>query len=134
MATNRAQFRRGLSSQRSKFDDAEQPEIGRAAYACTGPSGCECMPHHTSGEKDPFGRNVEASTRIRAAGLDTPVVVTGGVHGFAQAEALLAGDLADVVGFARQSLADPDWFVKVRSRSEERRVGKECRSRWSPYH
>ena len=22
----------------------------------------------------------------------------------------------------------------VRSRSEERRVGKECRSRWSPYH
>ena len=21
-----------------------------------------------------------------------------------------------------------------RSRSEERRVGKECRSRWSPYH
>ena len=24
--------------------------------------------------------------------------------------------------------------VAVRSRSEERRVGKECRSRWSPYH
>src|SRR3712207_9165951 len=24
--------------------------------------------------------------------------------------------------------------VPVRSRSEERRVGKECRSRWSPYH
>ena len=23
---------------------------------------------------------------------------------------------------------------KERSRSEERRVGKECRSRWSPYH
>src|SRR5258708_39045209 len=23
---------------------------------------------------------------------------------------------------------------KVRRRSEERRVGKECRSRWSPYH
>ena len=22
----------------------------------------------------------------------------------------------------------------IRSRSEERRVGKECRSRWSPYH
>ena len=22
----------------------------------------------------------------------------------------------------------------VHSRSEERRVGKECRSRWSPYH
>ena len=24
--------------------------------------------------------------------------------------------------------------VAVLSRSEERRVGKECRSRWSPYH
>src|SRR5256885_5956013 len=25
-------------------------------------------------------------------------------------------------------------FGNVASRSEERRVGKECRSRWSPYH
>ena len=25
-------------------------------------------------------------------------------------------------------------FMRDRSRSEERRVGKECRSRWSPYH
>ena len=25
-------------------------------------------------------------------------------------------------------------FPLLRSRSEERRVGKECRSRWSPYH
>src|SRR3712207_7820044 len=24
--------------------------------------------------------------------------------------------------------------VRARARSEERRVGKECRSRWSPYH
>ena len=27
-----------------------------------------------------------------------------------------------------------DEAVKALSRSEERRVGKECRSRWSPYH
>src|ERR1017187_1633134 len=26
------------------------------------------------------------------------------------------------------------WLHLLRSRSEERRVGKECRSRWSPYH
>ena len=25
-------------------------------------------------------------------------------------------------------------FYEYRERSEERRVGKECRSRWSPYH
>ena len=26
------------------------------------------------------------------------------------------------------------WLIKIKPRSEERRVGKECRSRWSPYH
>ena len=26
------------------------------------------------------------------------------------------------------------YFVAYPNRSEERRVGKECRSRWSPYH
>jgi len=26
------------------------------------------------------------------------------------------------------------WRPQVTPRSEERRVGKECRSRWSPYH
>ena len=27
-----------------------------------------------------------------------------------------------------------DAIKKIDGRSEERRVGKECRSRWSPYH
>src|SRR3712207_8063123 len=27
-----------------------------------------------------------------------------------------------------------NWYVRRSRRSEERRVGKECRSRWSPYH
>src|SRR3712207_9122830 len=31
-------------------------------------------------------------------------------------------------------LADKKLEYKVENRSEERRVGKECRSRWSPYH
>ena len=26
------------------------------------------------------------------------------------------------------------WAPHAQARSEERRVGKECRSRWSPYH
>ena len=26
------------------------------------------------------------------------------------------------------------YLANVKARSEERRVGKECRSRWSPYH
>ena len=27
-----------------------------------------------------------------------------------------------------------EFIIYYRGRSEERRVGKECRSRWSPYH
>jgi len=105
-------------SRGGKFDDAQQPDIGCSAYPYTGPSGYECMPHSTSDEKGPFGRNFEPSAHIRAAiradGMNTPVVVTGGVHNFDQAEKLLAEDRADVVGLARQGLADPDWFTKVR--------------------
>src|SRR6266478_1342479 len=33
-----------------------------------------------------------------------------------------------------EQLADPIFKKTVGPRSEERRVGKECRSRWSPYH
>lgn len=106
-------------SRGGKFEDARQPAIGAAAYPYTGPSGYECMPHRTSDERGPYGRNVPAASAIRAAvraaGLDTPVVVAGGVHGFEQAERLLDDGHADFVGFARQSLADPDWFTKVRS-------------------
>ena len=29
---------------------------------------------------------------------------------------------------------DADLSKSTKTRSEERRVGKECRSRWSPYH
>src|SRR2546426_10537449 len=36
-----------------------------------------------------------------------------------------------VAGFAWHAFAGP---APLRQRSEERRVGKECRSRWSPYH
>ena len=30
--------------------------------------------------------------------------------------------------------AEPQPLEAIGGRSEERRVGKECRSRWSPYH
>ena len=32
------------------------------------------------------------------------------------------------------AIAHPDYDIRALDRSEERRVGKECRSRWSPYH
>ena len=111
-------------SRGGRFEDAQQPSVGAAAYPYTGPSGYECMPQYYSDEQGPFGRNFEPAARIReairAAGHETPVVVTGGVHGFQQAEEILSKDNGDIVGFARQALADPDWFLKVRlGRGEE---------------
>lgn len=105
-------------SRGGKFDDAAQPKVGAAAYPYTGPSGYECMPTVHSDAAGPFGRNAadSASVRaaLRAAGHSQPVITAGGVASFAQAEALLADGAADVVAAARQSLADPDWFRKVR--------------------
>ena len=34
----------------------------------------------------------------------------------------------------REAGAQASWDDAIAERSEERRVGKECRSRWSPYH
>ena len=33
-----------------------------------------------------------------------------------------------------ESVIQSEVSQKEKNRSEERRVGKECRSRWSPYH
>ena len=47
-------------------------------------------------------------------------------HGFSLAEAAMLPETFFTVW--------ANLFMDGRSRSEERRVGKECRSRWSPYH
>jgi hypothetical protein len=114
-------------SRGGRFEDAKQPGIGEAAYPYTGRSGYECMPAVLSDKFGPFGRNVAPGAAIRAAvraaGFETPVIVTGGIHGFEQAEAILERGDADLVGSARQSLADPDWFLKARlGRGDDVRV------------
>ncbi|GAB4527594.1 MAG: hypothetical protein Tsb0010_10450 [Parvularculaceae bacterium] len=105
-------------SRGGKFDDAAQPKPGWAAYPYTGPSGYECMPQYLSDEAGPFGRNLPATARIRAAlrkaGFETPVIAAGGIHNFEMAERILEDGVADIVAAARQSLADPDWFLKTR--------------------
>ena len=54
----------------------------------------------------------------------------------------LQGDLADIdlesaaIGVGSKNFTEQIILGKIAAilRSEERRVGKECRSRWSPYH
>lgn len=105
-------------SKGGKFEDAQQPKVGQAVYPYTGQSGYECMPTVLSDEAGPFGRSVPLVAAIKravnAAGFSTPVVATGGIGTFEQAETILQKGQADIAGFARQALADPDWFVKVK--------------------
>jgi len=103
-------------SRGGKFDDAKQPKVGEAAYPYTGPSGLDCMPTvYVAG--GPFGRNLPHARavreRVRAAGQTTPVVACGGINSFELAEGALRDGTCDLVGAARQSLADPDWWLKM---------------------
>jgi dimethylglycine catabolism A len=105
-------------SKGGRFEDARQPKVGEAVYPYTGESGYECMPTVISDARGPFGRNVPLAaairTGLRAAGHEIPVVTSGGISTFDQAEAILARGEADIVAAARQTLADPDWFRKIR--------------------
>src|SRR5215217_5665127 len=105
-------------SKGGKFEDAQQPKVGQAVYPYTGQSGYECMPTVLSDAAGPFGRSVPLVAAIKQAvnesGFSTPVVATGGISTFEHAEEILRQGHADIVGMARQALADPDWFRKVR--------------------
>jgi len=96
-------------SRGGKFDDAKQPPVGEAMYPYTGHSGAACIPRN---KKDPFGVNTWLATgvreAVRAAGFTIPVVTSGKIHTFAQAESILRDERADLVGMARALLADPD--------------------------
>ena len=111
-------------SKGGRFEDAKVPRVGQAAYPYTGPSGRECMPTAGMDRRGPFSRNVPLAAAIRrvvrAAGHGTPVVAAGGIATWMQAEAILARGEADLIAAARQTLCDPDWFLKLRlGRGEE---------------
>src|SRR3712207_5882981 len=71
-----------------------------------------------------------ASARIsRGGGLLRPVAVQAPVGALRRQELLVRALLDDAA-----VVEDDDPARPLDGRSEERRVGKECRSRWSPYH
>ena len=47
-------------------------------------------------------------------------------------------DISEHMGYSKPSVSRAMGILRrenyIHMRSEERRVGKECRSRWSPYH
>jgi len=89
-----------------------------------------------------YGLKIEE--KIFAKGIDiVPGILAGDIDVAASAlDAAIAGRAAGapvyvVAGFAKggvRIVGRSDLNLKRVARSEERRVGKECRSRWSPYH
>ena len=66
---------------------------------------------------------------LMESGLFTEMVLIDADKNRAEGEAL---DIAHGLPFARPMKITAGDYDDIRS--EERRVGKECRSRWSPYH
>src|SRR5258708_38610923 len=62
---------------------------------------------------------------------ETPLVNSRG-----QSSKTVSADISDFIARATIKNISPEVreTAKLHLRSEERRVGKECRSRWSPYH
>src|SRR3989475_9395742 len=94
---------------------------GRAIFAKVGCAFCH-TPSFTTGKAIASGSSTSPSSALsnRPVNLFSDLLVHNMGRG-----------LADGI---TQGGAGPDEFRTAPLRSEERRVGKECRSRWSPYH
>jgi dimethylglycine catabolism A len=98
-----------------KFEDAVHKQ-GEALYPYTGYSGDRCMP----GEQYPPLPHAHLAASIKAFvnahGFHVPVISVGKISDPADAERLLQDGKADMIGMARQLLADPDWVRKVETK------------------
>ena len=95
-----------------KFEDAIH-RAGQPLYPYTGYSGDKCMP----GDWYPALPHADHAATIKhylnAKGFDVPVASVGKISTPQEAERLLAGGKADIIGMARQLLTDTDWVRKL---------------------
>ncbi len=95
-----------------KFEDAIH-KPGQPLYPYTGYSGDRCMP----GDWYPPLPHADLAAAIKRyindKGYAVPVISVGKISDPADAERLLTEGKADLIGMARQLLADPDWVRKV---------------------
>src|SRR5256886_16038311 len=78
---------------------------------------------------------VALPVRGASGGVWSPAAPRGPAHHTVPPALGQLGEVAAVAMTANEqghALVTP--VIQQRERSEERRVGKECRSRWSPYH
>ncbi len=104
-----------------KFEDAVH-RPGHPLYPYTGYSGDRCMPGEWYPPLPHAALVAEIKRYINDKGYRVPVVSVGKISDPADAERLLAEGKADIVGMARQLLADPDWVRKVEGGRPEKIV------------
>ena len=68
---------------------------------------------------------------------------TNNIREIREQRGIYQDDLAAAIGYSTKTVGriergdstpSAEFMLRISKRSEERRVGKECRSRWSPYH
>src|SRR2546422_1864612 len=110
------------------FEDVNTTFISGRRYAITGPNGAgkSTLMKIMTGEIDPDKGSV---TRVKKMGVLKQDQFA--FDAFRVMDTVIMGNLVLWEALQERELLyakDPN------ARSEERRVGKECRSRWSPYH
>ena len=95
-----------------KFEDAIH-KPGQPLYPYTGYSGDRCMPGDWYPALPHAGLAAAIKRYVNDKGYDVPVASVGKISDPADAERLLDEGKADLIGMARQLLADPDWVRKV---------------------
>lgn len=102
-----------------KLEDAEH-HPGRVKHAYSGYSGERAMPDAWYPDMPHVGLAAAIKAFVNAKGFATPIVTAGKIWRPEDAEAILAEGKADILGIARQLLADPDWPNKVRRGETDR--------------
>ncbi|WP_417623487.1 NADH:flavin oxidoreductase [Paremcibacter congregatus] len=101
-----------------KFEDAILQD-GLPPYPYTGYSGERCMPGASFPKMPHIHYAAAIKEMINAKGFDIPVISVGKINAPEDAERLLAEGKADMIGMARQLLADPNWPKKVAQDREQ---------------
>tara|TARA_B100001939_G_scaffold258404_1_gene225291 strand:- start:972 stop:2429 length:1458 start_codon:yes stop_codon:yes gene_type:complete len=95
-----------------KFEDAIKKE-GQPPYPYTGYSGERCMPGANFPKLPHYQYASSIKKFINEKGYNVPIISVGKINDPADANWLLREGHADLIGMARQLLADPDWPKKV---------------------